>query len=244
MTVVLIVALVVVLVVLLGLMSGVRMVQQYQRGVVLRFGRLLPEVRQPGLRLIIPFVDRMMKVSIQTIVLDVPSQGTITRDNVTIGVDAVVYFRVVDPVRALINVQNHLLATSQVSRTSLRSVIGRADLDTLLSDREQINGELKAVIDAPTEDWGISVERVEIKDISLPEQMRRSMSRQAEAERDRRARVIAADGEYQASTKLAQAARVMGDTPGASELDAEMMAHWDPETRSPKSVEFLFGLSR
>src|SRR4051794_2758706 len=218
MTVVLIVALVVVLVVLLGLMSGVRMVQQYQRGVVLRFGRLLPEVRQPGLRLIIPFVDRMMKVSIQTIVLDVPSQGTITRDNVTIGVDAVVYFRVVDPVRALINVQNYLLATSQVSQTSLRSVIGRADLDTLLSDREQINGELRAVIDAPTEAWGISIDRVEIKDISLPEGMRRSMSRQAEAERDRRARVIAADGEYQASAKLASAADAMSETPGALQL--------------------------
>jgi regulator of protease activity HflC (stomatin/prohibitin superfamily) len=148
----------------------------------------------------------------------VPSQGTITRDNVTIGVDAVVYFRVVDPVRALINVQNYLLATSQVSQTSLRSVIGRADLDTLLSDREQINGELRAVIDTPTEDWGISIDRVEIKDISLPEGMRRSMSRQAEAERERRARVIAADGEYQASAKLASAANAMSATPGALQL--------------------------
>src|SRR3954451_15482243 len=163
--------LIVVLVAVVLLASGVRLVQQYQRGVVLRFGRLLPEVREPGLRLIIPFVDRMTKVSIQTIVLDIPSQGTITRDNVTIGVDAVVYFRVVDPVRALINVQNYLLATSQVSQTSLRSVIGRADLDTLLSDREQINGELRAVIDAPTEDWGISIDSVEIKDISLTEGM-------------------------------------------------------------------------
>ena len=131
--------------------------------------------------MIIPFADRMQKVSIQTIVLDIPSQGTITRDNVTIGVDAVVYFRVVDAVRAIINVQNYLLATSQVSQTSLRSVIGRADLDTLLSDRVQINSELKAVIDAPTEEWGISIDRVEVKDISLPEGMRRSMSRQAEA---------------------------------------------------------------
>src|ERR1700709_2518592 len=212
------VVLVVALVLLVLLASGVRMVQQYERGVVLRFGRLLAEVRQPGLRLIIPFVDRMRKVSIQTIVLDIPSQGTITRDNVTIGVDAVVYFRVVDPVRAIINVQNYLQATSQVSQTSLRSVIGRADLDTLLSDREQINSELKAVIDAPTEEGGITTDRVAGKDISLPEGMRRSMSRQAEAERDRRARVITADGEFQASAKLAEAANAMSATPGALQL--------------------------
>src|ERR1700712_5032223 len=218
MTAVSVTALIVVLVALVVVAASVRMVQQYQRGVVLRFGRLLPEVRQPGLRMIIPFVDRMTKVTIQTIVLDIPSQGTITRDNVTIGVDAVVYFRVVDPVRAIINVQNYLLATSQVSQTSLRSVIGRADLDTLLSDREQINSELKAVIDAPTEEWGISIDRVEVKDISLPEQMRRSRSRQAEAERDRRARVITADGEFQASAKLAEAAKAMSGTPGALQL--------------------------
>jgi regulator of protease activity HflC (stomatin/prohibitin superfamily) len=209
----------VVLVIVLALLgTGVRLVQQYERGVVLRFGRLLPEIRQPGLRLMIPFADRMAKLSIQTVVLDVPSQSTITRDNVTIGVDAVVYFRVDDPVRAVINVQNYLQATSQVAQTSLRSVIGRADLDTLLSDRDRINGELKDVIDAPTEEWGISIDRVEIKDISLPEGMRRSMSRQAEAERDRRARVINADGELQASSKLSQAAAAMGDTPGALQL--------------------------
>src|SRR3954464_4002672 len=218
MTAVSISVLAVVLVALVLVLAGVRMVQQYQRGVVLRFGRLLPKIRQPGLCLIVPFVDRMYKIPVQTIVLDVPSQGTITRDNVTVGVDAVVYFRVVDPVRAIINVQNYLVATSQVSQTSLRSVIGRADLDTLLSDREQINAELKAVIDAPTEEWGISIDRVEIKDISLPEGMRRSMSRQAEAERDRRARVINADGELQASTKLSQAAAAMGETPGALQL--------------------------
>ncbi|TQN38119.1 regulator of protease activity HflC (stomatin/prohibitin superfamily) [Blastococcus colisei] len=200
------------------LSASVQAVQQYQRGIVLRFGRLLPSVREPGLRLIIPFVDRMTKVPVQTLVLDVPSQGTITRDNVTVGVDAVVYFRVVDPVRAVINVENYMIATSQVSQTSLRSVIGRADLDTLLSDREQINSELRAVIDTPTEDWGIKIDRVEVKDISLPEGMRRSMSRQAEAERDRRARVIDAEGELQASSKLAQAAEAMSATPGALQL--------------------------
>lgn len=201
------------------LVSGsVRLVQQYQRGVVLRFGRLLPEVREPGLRFIVPFVDQMTKVPVQTVVMDVPSQGAITRDNVTLSVDAVVYFRVTDATRAVVNVENYLGAVSQVSQTSLRSVIGRADLDTILGDREKVNAELRAVIDTPTEDWGISIDRVEVKDVSLPETMRRSMSRQAEAERDRRARIIAADGEAQASAKLAEAARAMGDTPGALQL--------------------------
>ncbi len=210
--------LVVAVLLLLLVGSAVRLVQQYQRGVVLRFGRLLPAVREPGLRLLVPFADRMVKVPVQTIVMDVPGQGAITRDNVTLNVDAVVYFRVVDPVRAVINVENYLGAVSQVAQTSLRSVIGRADLDTMLSDREQVNAELRAVIDTPTEEWGVSVDRVEIKDIALPEGMRRSMSRQAEAERDRRARVIAADGEYQASERLADAARVMAETPGALQL--------------------------
>jgi regulator of protease activity HflC (stomatin/prohibitin superfamily) len=212
---------VIIIVAVIGLLAtslSLRQVQQYQRGVVLRLGRLLPEVRQPGLALMVPIIDRMTKVSIQTVVLNVPSQGAITRDNVTVGVDAVVYFRVVDPVKAVINVENYLVATSQVSQTSLRSVIGRADLDTVLSDRDHINNELKGVIDAPTEEWGIRIDRVEVKDISLPEGMRRSMSRQAEAERERRARVIGADGEFQASTKLAQAAAAMEATPGALQL--------------------------
>ena len=218
MTVVLTIVIVLVAIGLIATSLSLRQVQQYQRGVVLRLGRLLPELRQPGMALMIPIVDRMTKVSIQTVVLNVPSQGAITRDNVTVGVDAVVYFRVVDPVKAVINVENYLQATSQVSQTSLRSVIGRADLDTLLSDRDHINGELKGVIDAPTEEWGIHIDRVEVKDISLPEGMRRSMSRQAEAERERRARVIGADGEFQASTKLAQAAAAMEATPGALQL--------------------------
>ncbi len=199
--------------------ASVHLVQQYERGVVLRFGRLLPRLREPGLQLIVPVVDRLTKVSMQTVVMGIPAQGAITRDNVTLTVDAVVYYRVIDPVKAIINVQNYPMAVSQVSQTSLRAVIGRVDLDTLLSDREGINAELKAVIDAPTEEpWGLHIERVEVKDVALPEGMKRSMSRQAEAERERRARVIAADGELQASTKLAQAARVMGDTPGALQL--------------------------
>jgi regulator of protease activity HflC (stomatin/prohibitin superfamily) len=205
--------------VLLLLALSVRQVQQYERGVVFRFGRVLPEVRGPGLRWIIPFADRMVKVTMQTVVLDVPAQGAISRDNVTVTVDAVVYFRVLDPVKALVKVRDYPHAVSQVSQTSLRTVIGHADLDTLLSDREQVNSELKAVIDAPTEEpWGLLIERVEVKDIALPEGMKRSMSRQAEAERERRARVIAADGEFQASRRLSDAAQAMAATPGALQL--------------------------
>ncbi|WP_084725044.1 SPFH domain-containing protein [Streptacidiphilus melanogenes] len=198
---------------------SLRTVQQYEKGVVFRFGRLLPGMRGPGLRLIRPIGDRMRKVSVQTEVLGVATQGAITADNVTVTVDAVVYFRVIDPVKALVNVNNYPHAVSQIAQTSLRSVIGRADLDTLLSDRDQINAELKQVMDAPTEEpWGLRIERVEIKDIALPDQMMRSMSKQAEAERERRARVIAADGEFQASQKLSEAAAVMADTPGALQL--------------------------
>lgn len=173
------------IVLLLLVCSSVRLVQRYEQGIVFRFGRLLPGNRGPGLRFIVPFAEHMVKVSMQTVVLSVPAQGAITRDNVTLTVDAVVYFAVIDPVKAIVNVHNYQNAVSQVAQTSLRSVIGRADLDTLLSNREQINTELKAVIDGPTEQpWGLHIERVEIKDISLP--------RQAEAERVRRARVIAA----------------------------------------------------
>jgi regulator of protease activity HflC (stomatin/prohibitin superfamily) len=207
-------------IVVVGLLaSSVRLVQQYERGIVFRFGRLLEPIRGPGLNVIVPFVDRLIKVPLRTVVMGIPAQGAITRDNVTLTVDAVVYFKVIDPVKAILNVENYPQAVSQVSQTSLRSVIGRADLDTLLSDRDRINAELQAVIDGPTEGpWGLHIERVEVKDVSLPEGMKRSMSRQAEAERERRARVIAADGELQASTKLAEAGRVMGDTPGALQL--------------------------
>ncbi|GAA4547414.1 SPFH domain-containing protein [Pseudonocardia xishanensis] len=208
----------VVVAVVVGLLS-IRLVQQYERGVVFRFGRVLADVRLPGLNLIVPIADRMVKVSTQVVVLAIPAQGAITRDNVTVKVDAAVYFRVVDPVKAIVNVEDYHHAVSQVAQTSLRTVIGRADLDTLLSDRERISTELKAVIDAPTEQpWGVRIELVELKDISLPEQMTRSMSRQAEAERERRARVIAAEGEQQASSRLASAAATMAGTPGALQL--------------------------
>jgi regulator of protease activity HflC (stomatin/prohibitin superfamily) len=205
--------------VLVIIAMGLRIVQQYERGVVFRLGRVQPDVRDPGLRVIIPVIDRMVKVNMQIVTMGVPAQEGITRDNVTLRVDAVVYFRVVDAVKAIVNVQNYLYAVSQVAQTSLRSVIGQSDLDDLLSDRARINAELQLIIDEPTQEpWGIHIERVEVKDIQLPESMKRSMSRQAEAERERRARIIAADGEFQASRKLAEAARAMSDDPSALQL--------------------------
>jgi regulator of protease activity HflC (stomatin/prohibitin superfamily) len=200
-------------------MFGFKIIRQYEQGIVFRFGRALPGVRKPGLIWINPLTSRLVKVNMQIAVVGVPAQETITRDNVTLRVDAVVYYRVVDPLKAIINVQHYQLAVSQVAQTSLRAVTGRSNMDQLLSEREHVNAELKDVIDAPTEGpWGIRVERVEVKDISLPESMKRSMSRQAEAERERRARIIAADGEYQASKKLAQAATVMAADPAALQL--------------------------
>jgi regulator of protease activity HflC (stomatin/prohibitin superfamily) len=200
-------------------MFGFKIITQWEQGVVFRFGRALPGTRKPGLTWVNPFTDRLRKVNMQIVVVAVPAQEAITIDNVTVRVDAVVYYRVVNPFKAIVNVQDYHHAVSQVAQTSLRSVIGQNDLDQLLSGREKINAHLKDVIDAPTEEpWGILVERVELKDISLPESMKRSMSRQAEAERERRARVIAADGEYQASTRLAEAATVMAKDPAALQL--------------------------
>src|SRR6266566_3504286 len=191
-------------------MFGFKIITQYEKGIVFRFGRALPGIREAGLTWINPFTSRLRKVNMQIVVAAVPGQEAITRDNVTLRVDAVVYYRVVDPIKAIINVQNYTYAVSQVAQTSLRSVIGQSDMDQLLSEREKVNAHLKDVIDEPTEQpWGIRVERVEVKDVALPESMKRSMSRQAEAERERRARIISADGEYQASKKLAQAAAVM-----------------------------------
>ena len=200
-------------------MFGFKVINQYEQGIVFRFGKMLPDLRGPGLTWVNPISDRLRKVNMQIITAAVPGQEGITRDNVTVRVDAVVYYRVIDPVKAIINVQNYTFAVSQVAQTSLRSVIGHSDLDQLLSERDKVNAKLKEVIDAPTEEpWGIRVERVEVKDISLPDSMKRSMSRQAEAERERRARIISADGEYQASKKLAQAATVMSADPAALQL--------------------------
>src|SRR6202023_506960 len=218
------VALVVILVILAvgGLITAgksLRVVQQYEQGIIFRFGRVLPRTRGPGLTIIRPFGDRMQKVNMQIIAMTVPAQEGITRDNVSVRVDAVVYFRVVDPIKATVNVQNYMFAISQQAQTSLRSIIGQSEMDQLLAERESVNRELRRIIDQPTEGpWGIRVERVEIKDVSLPEGMKRSMSRQAEAERERRARIITADGEYQASKRLAAAANVMSRDPAALQL--------------------------
>jgi regulator of protease activity HflC (stomatin/prohibitin superfamily) len=213
---------VIVVVVILAIVAAARsikVVQQYEKGIIYRFGRVLPEIRGPGLTLMRPIGDRMQKVNMQIVAMAVPAQEGITRDNVSVRVDAVVYFRVVDPIKATVNVQNYMFAISQQAQTSLRSIIGQSEMDQLLAERESVNRELRKTIDEPTEGpWGIRVERVEIKDVSLPEGMKRSMSRQAEAERERRARIITADGEYQASKRLAAAANVMSRDPAALQL--------------------------
>ncbi len=226
-------------------MFGFKIVTQYERGIVFRFGRALPGTREAGLTWVNPFTDRLRKVNMQIIAAPVPGQEAITRDNVTLRVDAVVYYRVVDPLKAIINVQNYTYAVSQVAQTSLRSVIGQSTMDELLSERDKVNAHLKDVIDEPTEQpWGIRVERVEVKDVSLPESMKRSMSRQAEAERERRARIIGADGEYQASKKLAQAAAVMAADPAALQLRllqtvVEVAAEKNSTLVMPVPVELL-----
>ena len=197
---------------------SLRVVKQYERGLVFRFGRILDQTRGPGLAMIMPIADRLRKVNMQIVTMAVPAQDGITRDNVTVKVDAVVYYRVVDPIRAIVSVEDYPFAVSQVAQTSLRSIIGKSDLDDLLTNRERLNQGLELMLDNPAVEWGIHIDRVEIKDVALPETMKRSMSRQAEAERERRARVISAEGELQASDRLAQAAAAMADTPGALQL--------------------------
>lgn len=201
-----------------GWLASVRVVKQVERGVVFRLGRVQPQPRRPGMTLLVPVADRMTRVNVQVVTLPVPAQDGITRDNVTVRVDAVVYFRVVDPLRAVVEVQDYAFAIAQVAQTSLRSIIGKSELDDLLSNREKLNQGLEVMLDSPAAPWGIEIDRVEIKDVELPETMKRSMSRQAEAERERRSRVITADGEYQASQRLSQAAAAMADTPAALQL--------------------------
>ncbi|MFB8173983.1 slipin family protein [Kitasatospora purpeofusca] len=215
-----VIAVVVVVLMLTAVVAGLslRVVQQFQQGVVFRFGRVRDEVRGPGLVALMPVADKLRRVNVQIVTLPIPAQEGITRDNVTVRVDAVVYFRVEDPVKAIINVQDYNFAISQVAQTSLRSIIGKSELDDLLANREPINQGLELMIDSPALGWGIEIDRVEIKDVALPESMKRSMSRQAEAERERRARIITADGEYQASARLSEAAAVMSATPAALQL--------------------------
>ncbi|MGQ9681755.1 MAG: slipin family protein [Anaerolineae bacterium] len=199
------------------LLSAVKVVQEYERGVVFRLGRLAG-ARGPGLLFIIPIVDRMVRVDLRTVTLDVPKQEAITRDNVTVRVDAVAYFQVIDPEKAIIKVENYRQATWQIAQTTLRSVLGQSELDELLAHREQINGKLQHIIDEQTEPWGIKVSIVEVKDVELPDTMKRAMARQAEAEREKRAKVIHAEGEYQASQTLSEAAAVMAAQPSALQL--------------------------
>jgi regulator of protease activity HflC (stomatin/prohibitin superfamily) len=229
--------------------SGLRVVRQYERAVVFRFGQVQPAVRGPGLTRITPIADRFRKVNMQIVTMPVPAQDGITRDNVTVRVDAVVYFRVEDPVTAIVNVQNYLFAVEQVAQTSLRSIIGKSELDDLLSNRESLNKGLELLIDNPALAWGIHIERVEIKDVALPESMKRSMSRQAEAERERRARIITADGEFQASRKLSDAAAIMSATPAALQLRlletvVEVAAEKNSTLVLPFPVELLRFLER
>ena len=199
-------------------MAAARVVKQYERGVVFRLGKLRPSVRGPGFTLIVPGVDRLRKVNMQIVTMPVPAQDGITRDNVTVRVDAVIYFKVIDPSDAVVQVEDYRFAVSQMAQTSLRSIIGKSDLDDLLSNREQLNQGLELMIDSPAVGWGVQIDRVEIKDVSLPETMKRSMARQAEADRERRARVINADAELQASKKLAEAAGEMSKEPAALQL--------------------------
>jgi regulator of protease activity HflC (stomatin/prohibitin superfamily) len=201
------IALVVVVVVVASfLYSAVKVVKEYERGVIFRLGRVQGGPKGPGLFLLLPLVDRMVKIDLRTVTMDVPPQDVITRDNVPARVNAVIYFRVVDPNRSVIEVENHVLATSQISQTTLRSVLGQKDLDQLLTNREEINEELQRIIDDQTDPWGVKVSVVEVKDVEIPTQMQRAMARQAESERERRAKIIAAEGEYQASERLRQAA--------------------------------------
>lgn len=231
------------------LKTGVRVVRQFERGVVFRFGQVRAEIRSPGLALIMPVADRLQKVNMQVITMPVPAQDAITRDNVTVHVDAVIYFRVVDPVRVVVGVQDYESAIRQVALASLRSIIGKSELDDLLSNRERLNQGLELMIDSPAVGWGVHIDRVEIKDVVLPESMKRSMSRQAEAERERRSRIITAEGELQASKKLAQAAETMAMHPAALQLRllqtvVEVAAEKNSTLVLPFPVELLRFLER
>jgi regulator of protease activity HflC (stomatin/prohibitin superfamily) len=201
------------------LANSIRILREYERGVVFRLGRLIASgARGPGLIILVPIIDRMVKVSLRTVVMDVPPQDVITQDNVSIKVNAVVYFRVIAPVKAIVEVENFLFATSQISQTTLRSVLGQSELDDLLSQREKINQKLQQIIDGHTGPWGIKVSNVEVKQIDLPQEMQRAMAKQAEAERERRSKIIAAEGEFQASKRLADAAKILSEEPSALTL--------------------------
>lgn len=204
-------------IVLLFILSGINILREYERGVIFRLGRLVPH-RGPGIIYVIPLIERMLRVDLRIITMDVPAQDVITRDNVSVKVNAVLYFRVLDPSKALVEVENYLFATSQLAQTTLRSVCGQVELDALLAEREQINARLQEIIDTQTDPWGIKVTLVEVKHIDLPQEMQRAIARQAEAERARRAKVINAEGEFQAAQRLADASQIMEQHPAAMQL--------------------------
>jgi regulator of protease activity HflC (stomatin/prohibitin superfamily) len=211
-------ALFIVVLIVFFLASAIKILNEYERGVIFRLGRVLGTPKGPGLIILIPIIDRMTKVSLRTVVLDIPPQDVITKDNVTIKVNAVVYFRVLDPLKCIIDVENYLYATSQLAQTTLRSVLGQAELDDLLSHRDQLNEKLQEILDTHTESWGIKVSNVEVKNVDLPQEMQRAIARQAEAERERRAKIIGAEGEFQASTKLSEASDILSRNPMALQL--------------------------
>jgi regulator of protease activity HflC (stomatin/prohibitin superfamily) len=218
MNVALVIIAVLVFLVVLFLFSAIKVAREYERGIIFRLGRLLPEPKGPGLFLLIPVVDRMVKVDLRTITLTVPPQEVITKDNVPVRVNAVAYFRIVAPKDAIVQIENFMVATSQIAQTTLRSVLGQHVLDELLSEREKINGILQGIIDESTAPWGIKVSIVEVKDVEIPSSMQRAMARQAEAERERRAKIINAEGEFQAAERLKDAAAVIGEQPVALQL--------------------------
>lgn len=232
-----------VFVIIFILASAIKVLREYERGVIFRLGRLI-QVKGPGLIILIPIVDKLVKVSLRTIVMDVPPQDVITRDNVSVQVNAVIYFRVIIPDKAIVEVENYIGATSQLSQTTLRSILGQFELDDLLAEREKINKQLQEIIDSQTEPWGIKVSAVEVKHIDLPQEMKRAMARQAEAERERRAKVIAADGELQASHKLTEAAEIISRSPAALQLRylqtlAEIATENNSTTIFPIPIDFM-----
>ncbi len=206
-------SIIVVVIIVLYLLNCIKILKEYERGVIFRLGRVLPKPKGPGLIFVFSPIDRLMRISLRLIVMDIPPQDVITKDNVSVKVNAVLYFRVINPLKAVLEVQDYLYATSQLSQTTLRSVLGQVELDELLSEREKLNAQLQEIIDMHTDPWGIKVELVEIKHIDLPENMIRAIARQAEAERERRAKVIHAEGEYQSAEKLAQAAEIISTNP-------------------------------
>jgi regulator of protease activity HflC (stomatin/prohibitin superfamily) len=238
-----VITIVVVVLAIIILGNAIRVLREYERGVIFRLGRLIGG-KGPGLILLIPIIDRMVKVSLRTVVFDVPPQDVITQDNVSIKVNAVVYFRVVQPENSIVQVENYLAATSQISQTTLRSVLGQSELDDLLSQREKINHKLQQIIDANTEPWGVKVSNVEVKQIDLPQEMQRAMAKQAEAERERRSKVIAAEGEFQASQKLSEAAKILSEQPSALTLRylqtlREIATENNSTTIFPVPIDFL-----